>query len=146
MCLNPSRYRILTIGKIRKKWIRESLNSYLKRLPGLFITEFRDSTPQHESKTILSALKNDEILIALTEEGETFTSIEFAKRLQKLGSQRLAFIIGGPNGLTPEIKSSAHWSISLSPLTFPHEIARLLLVEQIYRAQTIIQGGPYHRK
>ena len=145
MTLNPSHYRILAIGKLRKDWIQLSLNSYLKRLPGLAITELRDSTPQKESTAILTTLKRNEIAIALTEEGESLTSIAFAKRLQALGSQRLVFMIGGANGLTPQTKSLASWSFSLSPLTFPHEIARLLLVEQIYRAHTILQGSPYHR-
>ena len=143
--LNPSRYRIFAIGKIHKSWIKEGLDLYLKRLPGLVITEIRDSTPQKEAETIQTQLKNNELLIALMEEGELLASIPFAKCLQQFHYQRLAFVIGGANGIAPEIKASAHLRISLSPMTFPHEISRLLLIEQIYRATTIIQGGPYHR-
>ena len=142
---NPSRHRIFAIGKIQKSWVKDGLNLYLKRLPGLTITEFRDSNPKKEAAAIYSALKSDEILVALAEEGEALSSIAFAKRLQKLGSQRLAFVIGGANGLAPDIKTSANWCLSLSPLTFPHEMARLLLLEQLYRAHTITQGSPYHR-
>ena len=144
--LNPSRYRIIAFGKIRKAWLKDGLNLYLRRLPGLTVTELRDGSPQQETKAIHAALRANETLVALTEESKTFSSIDLAKRLEEYGSQRLVFVIGGADGLTPEIKAAAHWNLSLSPLTFPHEIARLLLVEQLYRAHTILQGTPYHRK
>ena len=118
----------------------------MKRLPGLFITEIRDSSIRKEAETIRSALKNGELLIPLCEEGETFTSLTFSKRLQTIESQRIAFIVGGANGICPSIKDSAPIHLSLSPLTFPHEIARLLLIEQLYRATTIMRGSPYHRE
>ena len=84
-------------------------------------------------------------LVVLTEEGQGFDSVAFAGRLQGSGSQRLAFVIGGADGLDPALKAAATWRLSLSPMTFPHELARLLLLEQLYRAQSIQQGGPYHR-
>ena len=143
--INPSRYHILAVGKVRKDWIKNALHLYMKRLPGLTISELRDSTPKKEAEAIKARQKSNEKLIALMEEGETLTSINFAEYLNTFGSQRLAFVIGGANGIAPEIKASAHLRISLSPMTFPHEISRLLLIEQIYRATTIIQGGPYHR-
>ena len=143
--LNPSRYKILAIGKIRKDWIREGLNSYMQRLPGLIITDLRDSNPQKEAKSIQAQLTNDAKLIVLTEEGKLLSSLSFAECLKQFGSQRLDFVIGGANGVAPGIKNAAHLQLSLSPLTFPHEVARLLLVEQIYRASTIIKGTPYHR-
>tara|TARA_B100001996_G_scaffold318204_1_gene261709 strand:+ start:115 stop:552 length:438 start_codon:yes stop_codon:yes gene_type:complete len=143
---NSSRYRVIAIGKIRKSWIKEGLDLYQKRMPGLTITELRDNTPQRETESILSTLRSNEDLITLTEEGELFSSLTFADELKKQGSQRLAFVIGGANGIPPEIKKSAKWALSLSPLTFPHEISRLLLLEQLYRAQTIQQGSPYHRE
>ena len=142
---NPSRYRIIAVGKIRKKWIQDGVDLYLKRLSGLTIIEVRDSNPKLEAKKIQSTLKRDEQLITLTEGQQSLSSSDFAKRLNDLGSQRLAFVIGGADGLTTEIQASANWNLSLSPLTFPHEIARLLLVEQLYRAHTILEGGAYHR-
>ena len=141
-----SRYRILAIGKIKKKWIQEGLDLYQKRIPDLTIIQLRDSNPQREAQSIYSALRKDEDLIVLTEEGERLSSIDLSHRLQNAGSKRLAFAIGGEDGLTPDIKKSAKWMLSLSPLTFPHEIARLLLLEQLYRARTIHSGGPYHRR
>ena len=143
--LSPSRCRILTIGKVRKKWIQEGIKTYQKRMPGLTIVELRDGNVHSESESIHSALKNNEHLIALTEEGTQFTSLSLAKLLEETGSQKLAFVIGGANGLSPKVKTLAKHTISLSPLTFPHEIARLILLEQLYRTQTIHQGSPYHR-
>ncbi len=143
--LPPNRYRILTIGRVRKDWIRNGISLYLKRLPGLEIRELRESNPQQETKVIKASLKRNEFLVILDEKGEHLTSISFAKRLKDINAQRIVFVIGGANGLTPELKAMADWQLSLSPMTFPHEIARLLLIEQLYRAQTIWQGSPYHR-
>ena len=118
---------------------------YQKRLPGLMITEVRDASLPREAEAILAALNSNEVLVPLSEEGEALTSVSFAKRLEKYGSQRLAFVIGGADGLSAELKNSTQWQLSLSAMTLPHELARLLLVEQLYRAQTILQGGKYHR-
>ena len=107
--LNPSRYKILAIGKIRKDWIRKGLNSYMKRLPGLIITDLRDSNPHKEAKSIQAQLTNDAKLIVLTEEGKLLSSLSFAECLKQFGSQRLDFVIGGANGVAPGIKN-AHWA------------------------------------
>ena len=143
--MNPSRCRILAVGKVRRSWIRDGIELYSKRLPGLEIIEIRDSTPDKEAESIRASLRADEHLIALMEEGDAVGSIPFARRLDQLGNQRLAFVIGGADGLTDELKGRAHWQLSLSPMTFPHELARLMLIEQLFRAQAILQGSPYHR-
>jgi 23S rRNA (pseudouridine1915-N3)-methyltransferase len=143
--LNPARIRILAVGKVRRDWIREGAASYLRRLPGLTVVEVRDSSPAREASALLAQRRADELLIALTENGLTMGSEQLAERLRHSGSGRLAFVIGGADGLTEGLKAKASWQLSLSPLTFPHELARLLLLEQLYRVQSILQGGPYHR-
>ena len=143
--MNPSRCRIIAIGKVRKSWIQEGIELYRKRLPGLTIVELRDGNPEKEAESIRQTLRSDEWPVMLMEQGETLTSISFSERLRSLGSQRLAFVIGGADGFTAELKNLAHWKLSLSPMTFPHELARLLLIEQLFRAQAIQQGSPYHR-
>lgn len=143
--MNVNRCRVLAVGKVRRGWIQEGIDLYRKRLPGLEIVELRDSTPQKEADAIQAALRSDERLIALMEEGDTLASIPFARRLERYGNERLAFVIGGADGLTSELKSRASWRLSLSPMTFPHELARLMLIEQLFRAQAILQGSPYHR-
>ena len=143
--MNPSRWRILAVGKVRRSWIQDGIELYRKRLPGLEIIEIRDSTPDKEAESIRASLRPNEHLIALMEEGDAVGSIPFARCLDQLGNQRLAFVIGGADGLTNELKGRAHWQLSLSPMTFPHELARLMLIEQLFRAQAILQGSPYHR-
>ena len=143
--MNVNRCRVLAVGKVRRGWIQEGIDLYRKRLPGLEVIELRDSTPQKEADAIQAALRSDERLIALMEEGDTLASIPFARRLERYGNERLAFVIGGADGLTAELKARASWRLSLSPMRFPHELARLMLIEQLFRAQAILQGSPYHR-
>ena len=143
--MNPSRLRILAVGKVRRGWIQDGIDLYRKRLPGLSIVELRDSTPEKESEAIRAARRPDERLVVLMEQGETLASIPFARKLEQISSERIAFVIGGADGLTDDLKSEAHWRLSLSPMTFPHELARLMLVEQLFHAQAILQGSPYHR-
>ena len=143
--MNISRCRIIAVGKVRKRWVQDGVEVFLKRLPGLVITELRDSTRDKEAEAIRQALRPDELPVLLMEQGKSLSSIDFAARLEAFGSERLAFVIGGADGLTDDLKSCARWQLSLSPLTFPHELARLLLLEQLYRAQSILQGSPYHR-
>ena len=143
--MNPARCRILAVGKVRKNWVKDGISLYLKRLPGLTITELRDSTPEKEAEAIRQALRADELPVILMEQGKTLDSVAFSERLSAFGAQRLAFVIGGADGITPTLKASAAWQLSLSPMTFPHELARLLLLEQLFRAQAIRSGSPYHR-
>jgi len=125
---NLARIRILAVAKVRKGWVSEGVELYRRRLPGLEIVE----------------LRRGEQLVALCEEGQTYDSLAFAQALGS-GSEQLAFAIGGAAGLDPALKARASWRLSLSPLTFPHELARLLLLEQLYRARSIQQGGPFHK-
>ena len=143
--LNISHYKIIAIGKIRKKWIQEGIEMYLKRLPGLEVKEIKDSTQLKEEHTIKEIISKNEFLVTLNENGQSFTSKQLATKLLNSHNQNITFVIGCPSGLTSSLNNLASWQLSLSPLTFPHEIARLLLIEQLYRAKTITQGGPYHK-
>tara|TARA_Y100001968_G_scaffold92741_1_gene83379 strand:+ start:157 stop:594 length:438 start_codon:yes stop_codon:yes gene_type:complete len=143
--INISHYKIIAIGKIKKKWIQEGIEMYLKRLPGLEVKEIKDSTQIKEEHSIKEIISKNEILITLNENGQSFTSKQLATKLLNSHNQNITFIIGGALGLPPSLNNSATWQLSLSPLTFPHEIARLLLIEQLYRAKSISQGGPYHK-
>ena len=144
--INISHYKIIAIGKIKRKWIQTGIDIYLNRLPGLKIIEIKDSTPKKEEYMIKEILKKNETLITLNENGQTFTSKQLSKKLLDSNNQNITFVIGGATGLSASLNSFASWQLSLSPLTFPHEIARLLLIEQLYRAKTITQGGPYHKE
>ena len=104
--MNVNRCRVLAVGKVRRGWIQEGIDLYRKRLPGLEIVELRDSTPQKEADAIQAALRSDERLIALMEEGDTLASIPFARRLERYGNERLAFVIGGADGLTKRTQVS----------------------------------------
>ena len=144
--LNISHYKIIAIGKIKKQWIKEGIEMYLKRLPGLEIIEIKDSTQIREEHLVKEIIKKNETLVTLNENGLSFTSKQIATKLLNSHNQNITFVIGGASGLSSSLNSSACWHLSLSPLTFPHEIARLLLIEQIYRAKTITQEGPYHKE
>ena len=144
--INIPRYKIIAIGKIKKFWIKEGMEIYLKRLPNLEVIEIKDNTQIKEENTIKEIIKKNETLVTLNENGQSFTSKQLATKLLNSHNQNITFVLGGASGLSSSLNSSASWQLSLSPLTFPHEIARLLLIEQIYRAKTITQGGPYHKK
>ena len=144
--LNISHYKIIAIGRIKKKWIQEGIDMYLKRLPGLEVIEIKDNTQIKEEHTINGIIGKNELLVTLNENGQSFTSKQLAIKLLNAHNQNITFVIGGASGLSPSFNNSASWQLSLSPFTFPHEIARILLIEQLYRAKTIAQGGPYHKE
>jgi len=136
--LQPNRLSINAIGKIKKKWIRDGIHQYKKRMPDLVINESKFFN--------LNNLKiNNNIIISLSEEGKKFSSIELSSLLSNFDNNRIIFLIGGADGITSEIKDNSHLLLSLSPLTFPHELARLILIEQIYRSISITNNSPYHR-
>ena len=144
--LSISHYKIIAIGKIKKQWIQSGIEMYLNRLPGLKVIEIKDSTQVKEEYTIKEIIKRTETLVTLNENANSFTSKQLAEKLLNSHNQNITFAIGGPTGLSPSLNNSAAWQLSLSPLTFPHEIARLLLIEQLYRANNIAQGGSYHKE
>ena len=135
--LQPNRLSINAIGKIKKDWIREGINQYKKRMPDLIINESKSFN--------IDNIRVDNIIICLTEEGQLFNSIELTSLLLNFKNKKINFLIGDADGIPSDIKDKSHLLLSLSPLTFPHELARLILIEQIYRAISISNGSPYHR-
>ena len=138
--LLTNRLSIGAIGKIKKTWIKEGIKNYIKRMPDLSINEFKNFDIQNLKKQT-----SNDILISLSEEGKTYSSYEFASLLLNFKNKKIIFLIGDADGLSSEVKSNSNLILSLSPLTFPHELARLILIEQIYRAVSIVQKSPYHR-
>ena len=141
---------ILSIGKFSNNNPNKQLfYSYQKRLNWkIDLKELEPKNNQTEGKLILSKIPNSNIIIALDEKGKATSSTEFStiiKNYANQGNSNLTFIIGGADGLDPEIKKKSHLTLSLSNLTFPHMMVRTILIEQIYRAQTIINNHPYHR-
>lgn len=129
--------KIISPGKMKESWLKEALAEYEKRLKGILSIEW-----------VFKEVAPDSPYICLDPKGKTFTSLTFSKFLynewEGCGS-RLTFVIGGPEGLSQEILSGAHHTLSLSSLTFTHQVARLLLLEQIYRATQIEKNTPYHK-
>ena len=135
--LQTNRLSINAIGKIKKDWIRQGINQYKKRMPDLIINESKSFN--------IDNVRANNIIICLTEEGQSFNSIELTSLLLNFKNKKINFLIGDADGIPSDIKNKSHLLLSLSPLTFPHELARLILIEQIYRAISISNGSPYHR-
>lgn len=129
----------------RMKWDIELKELDLKNTNNLSVEKIKEG----EGKLIAKAIKSGSLTIALDEKGKEFTSVNFAKLLADFslrGNSHLTFVIGGANGLSAEILAMAQLKISLGLMTFPHLMVRAILLEQLYRAQSIIAGHPYHRE
>ena len=135
--LQTNRLSINAIGKIKKNWIREGINQYKKRMPDLIINESKSFNIQN--------IQTNNIIICLSEEGKSFSSIDLTSLLLNFKNKKINFLIGDADGIPSDIKDKSNLLLSLSPLTFPHELARLILLEQIYRAISISKNSPYHR-
>ena len=137
--------KIIAVGKVKKGWLKDGINLYTQRLPELELFEIKDTDPNTEATKVLSLLKTYDKLIVLSEDGKQFDSVKFGHWLGQEASGTLVFFIGGPTGVSYQLKQKAYQVLSLSAMTFPHEVARLLLLEQLYRGKTILQGGRYHK-
>ncbi|WP_457569436.1 23S rRNA (pseudouridine(1915)-N(3))-methyltransferase RlmH [Desulfurobacterium sp.] len=137
--------KIIAVGKIASH-LKEAQDHYFNRLQkqsGIEILEVKKQrTKEEEGKLLLSKTKG--FVIALDERGKELNSKEFAKLLQK--HRYISFLIGGADGLSEDVKKEADMLLSLSKLTLQHDIARIVLLEQIYRGFQIIKGTPYHRE
>jgi 23S rRNA (pseudouridine1915-N3)-methyltransferase len=133
--------KIFTVGKTKERWLQEAIDAYLKRLSSQMTVEWAYAKNDTQ---LLSFLKKESSYICLDPKGTAFSSEAFSKWLTQRGS-RLTFVIGGAQGLERAVLSEASALISLSPLTFTHQLARLILVEQLYRACEIEKGSSYHK-
>ena len=151
---------IICVGKLKEKYLKDALNEYIKRLSRyckLTITELPDEkipdklNPNLEidikTKESNNIIKKDSYIIALDLTGKQFTSEEFSKKIENLSMENsnITFIIGGSLGLTTELLNICDFKISFSKMTFPHQLIRIFLLEQIFRAFKIQKGETYHR-
>ena len=140
--------KILSVGKVKDKNIAKICQEFTKRInhySQIYNILIKDQNPQKEGLKILKHLKsNNGFNIAMSEEGEITTSRGLALLLKSI-SEKITFIIGGPDGLSESVKESANMTLSLSSLTFTHEMAKAFLLEQIYRAISIINNRQYHK-
>ena len=153
---------LLQTGKTTEKHVADGVEVYSARVKKycgfeiITIPELKDTKnmpvreqKSKEGKRIADALGRDDIIVLLDERGKEFRTVEFAEWLEgksQMQGKRLVFVIGGPWGFSDEVNKLASFRISLSKMTFPHQLVRLLFVEQLYRAFTIIKGEPYHHE
>lgn len=139
---------LIAVGKVRGAY-GELAAEYTKRLTGgLIVRELAAPTQKAEGMAILAALPPKAFVVLLDEHGKDLTSRELADKMaawQDQGVAELAFIIGGADGLTDEVKARGDFTLGLGRKTWPHKMVRVMLIEQLYRAQQINSGHPYHR-
>lgn len=153
---------LLAIGRTVEKHYITAINDYVERtkhfmpfeleiIPELKNTKSLsvEQQKEKEGELICKALQPGDVIVLLDEGGKEFRSVDFASWIEKkllTVNKRLVFIIGGPYGFSQKVYQTAHEKISLSKMTFSHQMVRLIFVEQLYRAMTILNGGPYHHE
>jgi 23S rRNA (pseudouridine1915-N3)-methyltransferase len=151
---------LLVVGKTSQKWLNEGINDYYSRINRyvsfeiIVIDDMRnrgkidnEKLKKQEGEKILASLNEKDFVILLDENGKQFSSVSYASWIEKeflISSRRLVFVVGGAYGFSNDVYERANFKISLSSLTFSHQMVRLIFVEQFYRAFTIIRGEPYH--
>ena len=158
------RISIVCVGKIKEKYLKLGIDEFSKRLSKyckLEVIELDDEkapenlsdkemlmTKEKEGKKILSKIKDNAYVIALAIDGKNLSSEELADNINNLGvrgTSHIVFVIGGSLGLSDEVLKRANYKLSFSKMTFPHQLMRLILLEQVYRAYRINNGEPYHK-
>ena len=156
--------RILSVGKIKEKYLEDGISEYAKRIRKYckleFVTTVDEKTPdgappameerikKQEGERLLNMIHDKDYVVALAIEGKTLDSTGMAEKLSELmahGKSSIAFVIGGSLGLHEDVLSRADYCLSFSRMTFPHQLMRLILAEQIYRCFRIMNHEPYHK-
>ena len=149
--------KIITVGSIKEKYLKDAIDEYVKRLKkytNIEIIELRDEglveeqkAIQLEGEKILKNISPKDYLITLEIEGKEYSSEEFAEKINKIQieNSNIVFVIGGSYGLSDEIKNKSRMHLSFSKMTFPHQLFRVFLLEQIYRAFKILNNESYHK-
>lgn len=142
--------KILCIGKIKEPFYQDAINEYQKRLKKyhkVIIEELPDSNKQKEEELLLKKINTKDYNIVLDLEGKMLNSIELSNHIDKTFqiNSNITFIIGGSDGLTEKVKEIADFKLSFSKLTFPHQLFRVILLEQIYRSFKILNHETYHK-
>jgi len=153
---------LLVIGKTDETYLQKGIDIFLKRIPHYISFEMKvipdlknsknlseDQQKEKEGELIIQQLAPSDELILLDENGTETSSVEFARFLEKRmisGIKRLVFVIGGPYGFSATVYSRANGKLSLSKMTFSHQMVRLIFAEQLYRGMTILKGEPYHHQ
>lgn len=161
---NANRMKILflVIGKTDEAYLEQGITKYLDRLKHYVGIEMKvipdiknrktlteEQQKKMEGELIISNLQGGDMLVLLDERGKNYTSAQFAASLNKMmgsGCKRIVFVVGGPYGFDKAVYDKADDKLSLSPMTFSHQMVRLIFVEQLYRAFTILKGEPYHHE
>ena len=150
--------RLIVVGKIKEKYLEDAILEYKKRISSmanLSIIEVKEVTLyeeernlKEESKMILANINDDSFVVTLEILGKELTSVEFSEFINNhylYSSKTLTFVIGSSDGLSEEVKSRSNYKLSFSKMTFPHQLMRVIFLEQLYRALSIINNKKYHK-
>ncbi len=142
--------KIICVGKIKESYLRDAISDYQKRINKYHkfeIIEVNDSNMKDEVIKILHYVKDNDYVVTLEIDGDMLSSTEFANKIDKLfiTNSNITFIIGGSDGLDDEVKNRSNYRLSFSSFTFPHQLFRVILLEQIYRCFKILNNETYHK-
>ena len=142
--------KIICVGKIKEQFYRDAIFEYMKRLSKyhkVVIEEVMDSDIVHEKDLIIRHLNSRDYIVTLEIEGNLMSSLEFSSFVDRtlINNSNITFIIGGSNGLHEDIKNISNYRLSFSKMTFPHQLFRVILLEQIYRSFKILNNESYHK-
>ena len=155
---------VIAVGKIKERFYRDAIAEYVKRLsryckpeivqvedektPDKAVASIEETVKLKEAERILKHIRENAYVVVLDIQGNAYDSVDFADKIERLateGISHIQFVIGGSLGLHEEVRKKADLMVSFSKMTFPHQLMRVILLEQVYRAYRIINGEPYHK-